>query len=177
MTTLRFKHEFDHFSNCHCVRPYPESAQWVFEHIPLGNTFELETIEDRSNEHHRWLFAVVKKVFENLPEVHAEQFKNPEHLRKRALIEAGWCRHIKMHADDAPEIMRLCIWLDPYMLISAGLHGVNIYQAKSMRMKRNGGELTKEKFKEVVERMLHYMAGLIGLDPAELLREIPDDLR
>lgn len=184
MTVLRFKHATPD-DPAAMVSPYPETQRWIDKNIPFHATFELETIEDRTIDEHRWFFAVVKKVFENLPEDH--EFLSAEHLRKHALIEAGWCDSMDFPSRAAADMARtVAEWCGQYLHIryitsDRGTKDFEsrfrAYRAKSMRFKKNGGELTKEKYREVVERALVWMSGLIGVDAAELLREVPEEFR
>jgi hypothetical protein len=46
--------------------------------------------QERSEQSHRHEFAWLREAWQNLPEYLADLYPTPDHLRKRALIEAGF---------------------------------------------------------------------------------------
>lgn len=56
----------------------------------VGETYRLVQEEERSQATHNHEFAWLHDAWQNLPENVADLYPTPEHLRKRALIEAGY---------------------------------------------------------------------------------------
>src|SRR5690606_25546489 len=56
----------------------------------VGETYSLVQHEERSTASHNQEFAWLRDAWLNLPEGLADLYPTAEHLRKRALIEAGY---------------------------------------------------------------------------------------
>ena len=59
-------------------------------YLTVGERYSLVQYEDRSAATHNHQFAWLHDAWQNLPEDIADQYPTPEHLRKRALIDAGF---------------------------------------------------------------------------------------
>lgn len=59
-------------------------------YLTVGERYSLVQYEDRSSATHNHQFAWLHDAWQNLPEDIADQYPTPEHLRKRALIDAGY---------------------------------------------------------------------------------------
>lgn len=59
-------------------------------YLTVGERYSLVQYEDRSAATHNHQFAWLHDAWQNLPEDLADQYPSPEHLRKRALIDAGY---------------------------------------------------------------------------------------
>lgn len=59
-------------------------------YLTVGERYSLVQYEDRSAATHSHQFAWLHDAWQNLPEDIADQYPSPEHLRKRALIDAGF---------------------------------------------------------------------------------------
>lgn len=55
-----------------------------------GEEYLLADVESRSDGSHRHEFAWLREAWKTLPESLAEQYPTAEHLRKRALVDAGY---------------------------------------------------------------------------------------
>jgi hypothetical protein len=56
----------------------------------VGERYLLEPVHQRSDATHRHEFAWLREAWMSLPEDLADQYPTTEHLRKRALIDAGY---------------------------------------------------------------------------------------
>jgi hypothetical protein len=56
----------------------------------IGQVYRMAEIEERSMISHNHEFAWLKDAWLNLPEDIADEYPSPEHLRKRALVQAGF---------------------------------------------------------------------------------------
>lgn len=86
-------------------RAPPIAAKWtgaVFEPLPAwrgvckrhyvpGEVYAMEAHEARSKASHGHEFAFVAEAWKNLSDAQVERWKNPESLRKWALVKAGYC--------------------------------------------------------------------------------------
>ena len=71
----------------------PASRVWAKradESYVVGAQYMVEAREARSIASHNFYFAAVHEAFLNLPEAMAERFPSADHLRKYALIRAGF---------------------------------------------------------------------------------------
>jgi hypothetical protein len=68
----------------------PWWAKRVDEHLVVGERYFVEVRHERSEATHRHEFAWLREAWLNLPERLADLYPTPEHLRKRALIDAGF---------------------------------------------------------------------------------------
>ena len=61
-----------------------------------GEIITVEEVQERSAKSHAHYFAVITEAWRSLPEAIADDFPSAEHLRKRALIDAGYCTETRM---------------------------------------------------------------------------------
>lgn len=66
---------------------HPRTADKLYV---VGERYTLAPYEDRSIASHNHEFSWLHERWMNLPDSLAEQFPTPEHLRKRALVDAGY---------------------------------------------------------------------------------------
>src|SRR4051812_26696984 len=69
------------------LRRFHNLANATFE---TGASYQLVEHHDRSAVSHSHEFAWLKDAWKNLPEGLADQYPTADHLRKRALIDAGY---------------------------------------------------------------------------------------
>lgn len=82
---IRFRWNGDGFS------PYSAyNARMADKYFVVGETYDLIEHHGRSHKSHAHYFAAIHEAWQNLPETLAEQFPSEEHLRKYALIKAGY---------------------------------------------------------------------------------------
>ena len=135
----------------------------------VGENYLIEEHRERSGKSHRHYFACVFHAWSNLPETMAESPASwsPEHLRKYALIKAGYCDTQTYPCNSAAEAQR---WagrirpLDDYAIVVVKGTVVVRYTAKSQSVKAMGSAT----FEESKKKVLAYLADLIGVDIAEL---------
>ena len=78
-----------------------------------GEIYPLEVREDRSANTHRHFFAAVNEAWSNLPEPLAERFPTAEHLRKYALVKAGYFDARTIVAASKAEAQRIAAFRPP----------------------------------------------------------------
>lgn len=70
--------------------PLPRFGRLVNEEYVVGEVYHMVMEKERSPKSHRQFFAIIKDVFDSLPE-HETRWPTAEHFRKWALIKAGYC--------------------------------------------------------------------------------------
>lgn len=133
----------------------------------VGEVYTLVEHQDRSSASHRHYFAAVHDAWDNLREDQQERFPSPEHLRKYALIKAGYADSRQFVASSKAEAMRLSAYIRPmdeYALVSVDGPVVTTWTARSQDMRSMG----KKEFQRSKDAVLNVLAELIGTTPAAL---------
>jgi hypothetical protein len=132
-----------------------------------GEVVTLAPVEDRSAASHRQYFASINEAWQNLPDDLAERYPTADHLRKAALIRAGYRDERTFACNSRKEAIRLAAFLRPiddYALVTLSGTVVVVYTAKSQSM-RAMGKATFEKSKDDV---LNALAAMIGVTTSAL---------
>lgn len=138
--------------------------------LEVGAVHGWQIAENRSSESHRHFFAVVNEAWRNLPEDLADDFPSPEHLRKWALIKAGFCSETRIACANNNEAMTLATKakaMDKYSIVAIDGKAVTIWTADSQRRDAMG----RKTFQEAKERALHIISNLLGVDLTILRQE------
>ena len=136
----------------------------------VGQKYVLGVVENRSDASHKHEFAWLREAWQQLPEGLMEQFPTPEHLRKRALIDAGFFDQMAIDAGTRAAAIRVAAGfraVDPF--IAAVIEGpiVLVRTAKSQSRRAMG----RQQFQESKQAVLEIVSGLIGTQPERLVRE------
>lgn len=148
-------------------RPLPGHFRRAAEQYGEGEVVTLAPVEDRSAASHRHYFAAINEAFQNLPEVMTERFASPEHLRKYALVRAGYRDERTIVASSKAEAKRLEAFIKPmdeYAFVVRSEATVTVYTAKSQNMRAMG----KAEFQASKDKVLTVLASLIGVDVTQL---------
>lgn len=114
----------------------------------------------------RYFFAALRDAWNNLPNAMHEQFPNAEVLRKHALIAVGHCDVITLTVGSkvaAAEIAAAFRLKDQYCIALIKGSVVQVYTARSMARR----VLLKRDFREVADKVFHWIASTTGVDPAQ----------
>lgn len=133
----------------------------------VGEVYRLAPHEERSAVSHRHYFAMINEAHNNLPEELAERLPTPEHLRKYALIRAGYRDERAIVCSSKGEAMRVAAFvrpIDDFAFVDTDGLVVTVYTAKSQSMRAMG----KKTFQASKDSVLRVIAELIGTDPATL---------
>lgn len=145
----------------------PHWARVADKHFVVGQTYPLEVREDRSAASHNHFFAAVNEAWTNLPETIAERFPSSEHLRKWALVRAGFRDERSIVCASKAEAKRVAAFIKPiddYAVVLARDAVVIVLTAKSQSMKAMG----KRDFQRSKDAVLDIVAELIGTSANEL---------
>ena len=148
----------------------PRSQVAADQYFVIGQFYRMVEEEERSEVSHRHEFAWLREAWRSLPERLAPLYPSPEHLRKRALIEAGWFDQEIIDAGNNTVAVRIASYArqhDDFALISVTDNLVIIRRAKSQ--KRNA--MNKADFQASKTAILEVVAGLLDVPPEELARQ------
>jgi hypothetical protein len=133
----------------------------------VGERYTLVVSEDRSAVSHRHFFATVTEAWHNLPEDLAERFPTSDHLRKYALIRAGFRDERSFACHSGEEARRLASFIKPmddFAVVTVSESLVCVYTAKSQSLKSMG----KKDFQASKDAVLRILSELIGTDATTL---------
>jgi hypothetical protein len=138
-------------------------------HYVVGMEYRLAPYEERSRASHNQYFASVHEAWTNLPEDMADRYPTEDHLRKWALIKAGYRDERSTVCGSKAEAVRFAAFvrpIDDYAVVVANDCTVTVYTAKSQSMRAMG----KETFQESKSRVLDVLAAMIGVGTEDLKR-------
>lgn len=150
------------------MEPLRRFANVCDRQFTIGETYCLIQHEHRSQASHNQFFAIVHRAWENLPEHLAERFPTAEHLRKYALIKAGYRDERTIVAASKAEAQRLAAFvrpMDEYAVVTVSEAVVSVYTAQSQSMKSMG----KQRFQASKDAVLAVLAEMIGVSPETLI--------
>jgi len=91
--------------------PLGRARALAASHYGEGEIVELAPVEERSARSHDHQFAWLKTAWLSLPERIAEDFPTPDHLRKRALILAGFYHETIVDAGSNAAALRVAAFM------------------------------------------------------------------
>ena len=150
------------------MRVLPGFQRQADQLFTIGERYRLEPVEERSAASHRHYFKAVNEAWANLPERLAAHYPTAEHLRARALIEAGYCTIADYVCSSRAEAVRWAANLraeaSEYALVVISETVVRVFKPKSQSVKAMG----KEEFQASKDAVFTALAKMIGVTTAEL---------
>ena len=149
------------------LRRFAKLADQVFV---IGEDYEMAEAQDRTRKTHNHYFAAVHNAWVNLPEAVCDRFPTEEHLRKWALIKAGYRDERSIVCASKAEAVRVKGFvrpMDDYAVVLSSEAVVTVYTAKSQSMRAMG----KHDFQASKQAVLDVLSGLIGVDVATLRKQ------
>ena len=153
--------------NGEAMAPLPRFAKDCDKRFVVGEIYRLVEQEDRSIRSHQHYFASVNEAWKNMPDDMIEQFPTPDHLRKYALIKAGYADSRQFVAASKAEARRLAAFIRPcdeYALVAPQETVVTVWTARSQSMRAMG----KRDFQASKDAVLNIVAGMIQVTPETL---------
>lgn len=148
--------------------PLPRFHNIVNREYTVGETYPMAPHYERTAKTHAHEFAWLKEAWLNLPEDIAPNFPTEEHLRKWALIKAGYADVQDYVAASRAEALRwgtnLSAALDDYAVVTVTNTVVRVARAKSQSYRA----MDRETFQASKTAVLAIVADLIGKTPEEL---------
>lgn len=152
---------------------HPATRYWAREadkRFVVGETYTMDELHVRSTETHRHYFACIKSAWDSLPDHLRPQYPSAEHLRKFALVNAGYCTKVQHVCKSAAEAERLAVAIRPYdtyQLVMVDGPIVTVYHALS----QDHRSMDKAQFQASKEAVLRWIGDLIGVDPTTLSQQ------
>jgi hypothetical protein len=136
----------------------------------IGEIYRLEPIEDRSTASHNHEFAWLKEAWQNLPEDLADQYPSPSHLRKKALVEAGYFDETIIDAGSNAAALRVASYVRSRSEFSVVIvRGPLVVERTPKSQSRRA--MDKKTFQESKTAIMDVIADLIGVTADVLTRE------
>lgn len=135
-----------------------------------GRDYLLAEVEHRSDATHRHEFAWLREAHMNLPEHLADQFATAEHLRKRALIDAGFYTETIIDAGTHAAALRVAAHLrnkDEFAVVV--VRGPVVIERVAKSQSRRA--MDKHEFQASKTAVLEIVAGLLGVSPGALANQ------
>lgn len=145
----------------------PKIPRLADRYYVAGESYTLVPHEDRSSKSHRHYFASVAEAWANLREQDAARFRTADHMRKWALIRAGYRDERSIVAPSKADAKRIAAFIRPmdeFAVITVIDAVVTVYTAKSQSMRAMG----KKEFAESKQAVLDILAAMIGVSVDEL---------
>lgn len=139
-------------------------------HFVIGERYILAPFEERSMASHNHEFAWLADAWANLPEDVADQFPTPDHLRKRALIQAGYYHETIVDAGSNAAALRVAVGFraqDEFAYVVVRGPMVAVRTAKSQSRRAMGAK----EFQDSKQSILDVVAGMIGVTADQLVQE------
>jgi hypothetical protein len=146
----------------------PRSPRLADKAYCIGEVYWLVPHEERSTATHNHEFAWLKDAWLNLPEDMADQCPTQEHLRKRALIDAGFYNETVTDAGSNAAALRVAATMramDEFALVIVRGPLVVLRRAKSQSRRAMG----KQEFQESKTAIIETISAMICVTPGQLL--------
>lgn len=149
------------------MRPLARFSGLCDREFVVGETYRLEVCEERSDVSHKHEFAWLREAWRNLPEQLATEYPTSEHLRKRALIQAGYYDESIVDAGSKAAALRIAAFvrpMDDFALIFVRDCFVIKRTAKSQSrraMKKAEFQDSKQKIMDIITDMIGVSAGTL----------------
>lgn len=142
----------------------PQRAEKFFEH---GERYVMVQHQERSQASHNHEFGWLREAWMNLPEHLAERFPSEEHLRKWALIRAGYSDSQTITCNSKAEAQRVAAFIRPideFSVVIVNGPTVTRFTAKSQSRRAMGAA----DFQRSKTLIMEIVAKMIGVEPAQL---------
>lgn len=143
---------------------HPRLAERRFKR---GATYTLVQHEERSTATHNHEFAFIAEAWKTLPDDLAEIYPSPEHLRKRALIQAGYYDEMVVDAGSSAAALRVAAAfraIDEFAFVVVRGPLVARRTAKSQSRRA----MSKTEFQASKTAVLAIIADMLGVPPSDL---------
>lgn len=149
------------------MMPVPAAAALCAEQYTIGEKYLMDEVRGRSMKSHDHFFVTVAELWATLPEAGDGTFPTAEHLRKFALIKAGYCDVRSNHFASKVQAERVATFirpLDEFALVVTSAASVTVYTAQSQSIKAMGGKV----FQESKAAVLDIIAAMLGVSADQL---------
>lgn len=149
--------------------PLPRHHNLVNAQFTVGGLYRLVEESERSQLSHDHQFAWLTEAWRNLPDNLAELYPSPNHLRKRALIEAGYFDETVVDAGSNAAAIRVAAAFRAreefaHVVVRGPMVAIRTAKSQSRRA------MKAPEFQASKTAILEIVAGMIGVAPDELER-------
>jgi len=147
--------------------PWRRFQQLCDKQFVIGQDYRLDETQQRSQASHNHEFAWLHDAWLNLPESLASLYPSPEHLRKRALIEAGFYDEQIVDAGTKAAAIRVATAFrsrEEFSVIIVRGCLVVLRTAKSQSRR----SMDKKDFQASKQAIMEVIAAMIGVTPESL---------
>lgn len=147
----------------------PRFAKQADREFVIGQVYRMADVEERSTATHNHEFAWLKEAWQSLPESVGELYPSAEHLRKRALIEAGYYDEMIVDAGTNAAAIRVAAAFRKHddfahAVVRGPIVAVRTAKSQSRRA------MDKATFQASKTAIMEVIAAMIGVAPDELRR-------
>ena len=148
----------------------PTTAYWArraAREYAAGEIVRMADQPERSSASHQHYFASVTEAWRNLPPLMAERYPTADHLRRYALIKAGYCNSQSMPCGTPEAARRFAAFIKPldgFAVVTVQGSVVSVFTAKSQSYKA----MSKKEFHESKDAVLGIVADMIEVSKREL---------
>ncbi len=160
------------------MAPLPRFKKQCDEQFVVNEEYPLTILEARSRKSHNHFFACVHEAWLNLPEdvryivdpetgEASERFPTDQHLRKWALVKAGFCTHHAFPCSSPKRAIEMAKFLrtkDSFAVMRVEGDVLNIFEPLSQSASAMGAK----QFQESKEAVLEILSEMIRAKPSEL---------
>lgn len=132
-----------------------------------GETYALIDVEDRSVKSHDHEFAWLSEAWKSLPEHLTELYPTATHLRKRALIQAGFYNETIIDAGSNAAALRVAVAirsLDEFALVFVR----NVFVVRREAKSQSRRSMDKAEFQASKDGLMVVVAELLGVPVGDL---------
>lgn len=161
------------------MHPAAQFRQLAQRQFKEGERYVLEPHDEVSHKDRAQYFATIRDAHSNVRAEALERYPSPEHLRKWALIEAGWYEQKVQVCPDrafAVQVAMLIRNADEYLKVvidkvddTSGQYMIVIRKARSQKVQP--GAMTREEWRQSRQDVLDILSGVIGVSRKALERE------
>lgn len=157
-----------------CWKPLPRfhnQAGALFGAGEVRTLVDFDEDEARTAKSHAHYFAAVGEVWKNLPEDIGDRYATPAHLRKAALIKAGYRDERTIACFSKAEALRVAAFVKPmdtYAIVTVREAVVTVYTAHSQGMKAMGSKT----FQASKQAVLDVLSELLGVEVGQIKQAV-----
>lgn len=150
-------------------RPVARHEAACAKRFTVGEVYSLAEREERSEKTHKHEFGWLRQAWKNIPEGLSELYPTPDHLRKRALIDAGFYDETAIDcgkASAAEAVKRALKKADDFALVF--VRGAVVIQRTAKSQSRKA--MDRDTFQRSKQAVLEIVSAMIGVKPEELTK-------
>lgn len=148
----------------------PLNAKRADAFYTVGERYIMAPVSQRSDATHKHEFAWLREAWMSLPDDLAERFPTAEHLRKWALIRAGYSDSHTITCASKAEAIRVAAFIRPideFAVVTTNGATVTRFTAKSQSRRAMGAK----EFQDSKTKILEVVARMLGVEPGELPKQ------